>query len=381
MVEAWSDFYSIYSHELTLLAQGSLSYRGTFTYTPLFLYTLYLFFRIGGSTFASIPILLSDAASASLIYLNARTITREKVAFSAGLCYALSPFMLIVEGYLWLSSQPMFLFMMLAMYFFREDKPLLSSFSIGLAIMFKQEAVFILPVYIACYAKKYKGKIVKGSAVLLTTLIIISLPFLLTTPLAYISSVSYGLLFKSSSAAVTSVATHSSKASLFGDEIFSSGTGCSLISSEEANFVSTCPFGIVTYSALKIGSIQVSLIIGMLQWASISVGIPIFLLIGMIFFFSRKQVHMLELGCAYSSVGFLLIFSYLVHGLWAYYFLPLYGLLLSSSRNFSMLLVVSGINVVSLFFPDGQVQAILAMLAILGAIMTSLNNCENKPMK
>ncbi|MCL4518281.1 MAG: hypothetical protein M1587_03695 [Thaumarchaeota archaeon] len=105
---SWSDFYQIYGNQLASLSHGLLPYLNFgYWYTPLFLYTLYLFYLFGGIHLASVPMLLADTAMAPLIYLIVLMRSNERVATIAGLLYALFPVALFVEGYLWLSSEPM----------------------------------------------------------------------------------------------------------------------------------------------------------------------------------------------------------------------------------------------------------------------------------
>jgi hypothetical protein len=369
LVVPWSDFYSIYVGELTSLAQGSLSYATFFTYTPLFLYTLYPFFRLGGSSFASIPILLADAVTAPLVYLNARTFTRNKVAIAAGLSYALSPMMLIMEGYLWLSNQPMFFFMILALYFLRQDKPVLSSLSIGIAIMFKQEASFILPAYAVMYLNRYRKSAWKGIAVFISTISFVSLPFLLSTPLSYFDAVSYGLLGKFLPLAEATSSSHIANSGSTTLSYSTSASACRLISSGGATSVASCQYGLVTYvqnfPRIVLGWITI------LNWASGIILVPLLIMVGILLFFSRRRNNFFELACAYSLITLLSLFSFLVHGLFTYYFIPVYGILLASCKDFRAVLISTVAAFASLFMIDGLFQAVLPLIAIYVILATN----------
>lgn len=376
VVQTWDDFYLVYGRELVSMAHGSFNYFGIYTYTPLFIYSLFPFYLLHGTSFASLPILVADAATAPLIYLNVRSITNERVAIFAGLCYALSPFMLIMEAYLWLSSQPMFFFMILAVYLLRRNKPVWASFAIGISVMFKQEALFILPAFATWYLAKYKRSAWKGAIVFLTTLAIISLPFLLTTPTAYLGSISYGLLSNFLPKASATLSIHAVNGSSVGINSLTESGVCSSVARTPGSTVSLCPFGYVTYSTVQTGAIWPygisGWIVDIVQWTSQLLDIPVFILVGFILFLSRKRSNLLELGCAYSTIGSLLVFSIVVHGLLTYYFLPVYGLLFASSREFRTVLIVALATFVSLFVTDGPFQAVLPLLAI--SIILAINN-------
>jgi hypothetical protein len=368
MVQTWTDFYSIYGQELVLLNRGLLSYNGFFTYTPLFLYALLVFYRLGGIAFASAPILLADAATASFVYLNTSRISNHRVAVAAGLCYSLSPFMLIFEGYLWLSNQPMFLLMILAIYLLRNDKPLFASLMFGIAVMFKQEAVFVLPAFVVWYLWKCNKNAWKGFLVFLMTMVAISLPFFLTSPINYLNNISYGVLLKFLPVVTTASPSNiASTGKLAADSVMKSGV-CSLINSTGIQTLSSCVFGYVTYSSGQPGAIWLYGITGgimtIVQWASQFVVIPIFALVGFILFLSRKRSNLLELVAAYSTIGSLVVFSLLVHGLLTYYFLPVYGLLFAASKDLKTVTIVALCTLVSLFVTDGPFQAALPLLAI-----------------
>lgn len=374
MVQPWSDFYTIYGRELFLLGEGSLSYRGLFTYTPLFLYTLFLFYHVGGIYFASVPILVADAATAPIIYLTVREISSNKVATLAGLSYALSPFMLIMEGYFWLSSQPMFLFMILAIYFLRRNRPLLSSLAIGIAIMFKQEAVFFLPVYVAWYVNRYKRTSWKGLLIFFMTVTAISLPFIITSPVAYLDSVSYGLVSKLLPSVTATLPLQSNQATL--TTISNSSSVCSFVTAAMND--TSCNLGHVLYSTVNVSaSYMVDSMVVILNYASALVQIPLLVFVAFILFFERKRENMLEVSCAYSSICFLLVFSFLVHEALAYYFLPVYGILFASSRSFSTISIIYASTFVSLFLSNGPVQTVLSLLTI-SIILASSGAKERK---
>ena len=129
-LEIYHDFYGYYVTQLIDLSKGMIPYKDfAYSYPPLFLYSLYPFFKLGGEYAASIPILLADAATSPLIYVIVRRFASERISLAAGISYAISPFFLIYEGYLWFSSQPMTFFLLLALYllFNKKSALLLSS--------------------------------------------------------------------------------------------------------------------------------------------------------------------------------------------------------------------------------------------------------------
>ena len=189
--EIYHDFYAYYAIQLKDLSEGLLPYRDfAYSYPPLFLYTLYPFFSLGYAYLASIPILLSDALTSVLIYLIARQFGNPRIAFFAGLSYALSPFFLLYEGYLWFSSQPMTFFFLMSIYLLLSKRPIFSFAAFAFAILFKQEVMFVLPLYIILYLRDYRGNFLRGFSTFCGILLVFSIPFLVLAPGAYVTSLS-----------------------------------------------------------------------------------------------------------------------------------------------------------------------------------------------
>ena len=137
LLTKWNDFYGFSGSTFVSLHQGLLPYLNFgYWYPPLFLYFLYAFYLLGGIHLASVPILAADVATALIVYLLVSTTSTKRVAFIAGLLYALSPVALFIEGYLWLSSQPMTFFLLLALFLLRKDRPLICSFGFIVSVLF-----------------------------------------------------------------------------------------------------------------------------------------------------------------------------------------------------------------------------------------------------
>ena len=140
VVTPWGDFHGLYVQQLSNLGQGLVPYRDfAYSYTPLFLYVLYPFYALGGSNTAAIPLVAADILTAVMVFLLVQKHASSRIAFVAGLGYALSPLALFEVGYLWLSSQPMAFLMLLAIYLLKEDRPVHAWATLAVATLVKQE--------------------------------------------------------------------------------------------------------------------------------------------------------------------------------------------------------------------------------------------------
>jgi hypothetical protein len=196
LLENFMDFHAYYVSQLSFLHEGYLPYRDfPYAYPPLFLYSLYPFYLLGTNA-AAIPIVVGDALTAPVLYLIVRKVGSERSAIGIAIAYALSPFFLTYEGISWLSEQPMLFFLLLSVLMLQKEKPKSSSILFAVAILFKQDALFILPAYIywfyrICGVKSTLRNLGLSFAVLAAG----SLPFLLLSPLSYLSSVSLGKFY------------------------------------------------------------------------------------------------------------------------------------------------------------------------------------------
>jgi len=361
-LSTWGDFYSGYTQWLGFLQKGLIPYRDfyTYKYTPLFLYSLYPFFVAAGARAASIPIVLSDAATAALVYLIAKRFAADRIAFAAGLLYAFAPFVLYYEGYLWLSSQPMTLFLILAIYLFKDNRPILSFASLAVAVMFKQEALFVLPAYLLLYAKEYKRSIPKGILIFVAVVVVVSLPFLIIAPRDYISSLNYFPINLGPAEPSQPIAS-----------------GIVNVATPEPNAVGSC--GLTTLPGLYTGTLcgtivnlkefASSLIVGRLNQTAFLLEPLLLAVLAPALYVSRRSQNFLQMLCIYSLLVSLVLFSDFVEASLAYYFVPVYALMFASIMDKRTLLLGVAVALLSLTIPEGPLQVILPLGYLFIAVL------------
>lgn len=364
------DFYAAYVHWLGFVQRGLLPYRDFTTYKlpPLFLYTLYPFFVAGGAQAAAIPIVVSDALTAVVLYLIVKRRAANWIGFAAGLAYALSPLVLYYEGFLWLSSQPMTFFIISAVYLLNEDKPTLSAAALAVAVMFKQEALFVLPAFLLVYAEGYRRRALKGVLVFVAILVAVSLPFLVLAPTDYIGSINYYPIqniinlgppepahLLASGAAGSIPSNSSSLPPSFPDS-------CATIVPQNQSAGSSCG---TTYTL----TIDVGYLIMQRLSLAASYIVPLLLvLFAPVAFVVRRAPNFLQIVCAYSCLAFLLVYQSLVAPSLAYYFVPVYALILASVTDARILAV--GVAAAVLSFPIGAAipEGALQLILPLGSL-------------
>ncbi|MCL4518282.1 MAG: hypothetical protein M1587_03700 [Thaumarchaeota archaeon] len=242
-----------------------------------------------------------------------------------------------------------------------KGKPILSSVSLAFSILFKQEALFILPAFVFWYFVKYRTKSWKGIALLICILFVVSAPFLIISPVGYLNGVTSGSLgvvysgpnFLRSTMTLPSPTSATTQActQILASTLNSSQIVCGL-----------------TYSWGKPSPGY--LLVTMLEWVVYLAVFPIFVLTAFLLFLSRKRNNILELSCALSLIGFLLLFSLSVHSLLVYYFIPVYALLFASARGRSTLSVLIITSILSVFTPDkSYVPALLTLLSLTAIIL------------
>jgi 4-amino-4-deoxy-L-arabinose transferase-like glycosyltransferase len=368
---AWSDFFTLNGSQMEALSKGLVPYRDfAYSYTPLFLYALYPFYLFGGMEGAVIPILVADAATAPLVYLLSKSMASNRIAFAAGIAYALSPFVLYEEGYLFLSSQPMVFFLLLSIYLLHTKRPLESSMALAISILFKQEAVFILPAYLLWYITRNKSKLWEGFAILTGVILAVSLPFILLAGTQYLVELSYGTLapllpskFYQSQALVMNSTSHTS--------LLIAPQTCLSILSHLPTTGSYVVCGITYVWSAPTFLDRVSGFIGLIPWVASITSIPFFLIAAPALYLSRRRKNILLLSCSYSMIGFLILFSLTVHGVFSYYFLPVYALLFASATTKSSTIIALLISGIAILVPDGTiVPVLLATLGILCILAT-----------
>ena len=364
-LELYHDFYSYYVVQLAELAKGLIPYRDfSYSYPPLFLYCMYPFYLLGGPTSASIPIWVSDAATAPLIYLVARYFTNSRLSLLAGISYALSPFFLLYEGYLWFASQPMTFFMILSLYLLLTKRPMWSAVVFAISVLFKQELILLLPVYAIWYSKNYsKPVFLKSQLTIVGVLLAVSLPFILITPIPYITSVGYGLI-PYFSTPISHPSTSTIVSQLANSASSSHSLVCNTISNTWRSLV--CNYGNFTYTDAKLVP----------SWTVIFTA-PFMDQLGILFFFPmlgvtiynlirlRHDETVLFLFGSVILTGFLAIFAIEIHSIYRYYLIPAYIFPLVSSRTRLSLTLAIGLPLLSLVFPSGNVQLLFPLFDVL----------------
>ena len=343
--------------QLADLGQGLLPYRDfAYAYPPLFLYTLYPFYLIAGQYAASIPILVTDAATAPLVYLLVRRFASDRIAFVAGLSYAVSPFFLLYEAYLWFSSQPMTFFLLLSIYLLLIKKPEFSAIIFAIAVLFKQETFLILPVYLIWLYKDNRRAFSKGLVTILSIIFIVSLPFLILTPAKFIASMSYEIIDYVPTQPTTGISSQSYS------------LACSSVSNTWRSLI--CNYGSFTYTDVKSVPPLTVLFSGpFLNTISIWIAVPLIGLAIFYLFLNQRDENSLLLASSLALMIFIVIFDFEIHSILRYYLVPVYALIISSSENRITLLLAATIPVFSLFMPSGSIEMLPPLITILVLLM------------
>lgn len=343
-LETYDDFRAYYIQWFHLLSSGLLPYRDFFVqYPPLFLYGLYPLYQLGGSYGVAFGIILADSGSAALIYLIVRARAGRKPAVVAGFGYALSPFALLYEGYLLWSMQPMLFFLLLSFLFLDRGKTLSSAAVLAVAVLFRQEAVFVFPAYILYLWRTERKLIVKGAIVLAGILLIVSLPFLVAAPTQYVSTMAYQQ---------GSYPTNSSGAA-----------SISAITTVYNGMTSSPIPPSLSYHQVK------AVLDIIFQWTLI----PISLLVLPGLFVGRGKGSFVAFSSAYSIATLVMVFSYLggfvpLSLVARYPYLPVYALLLVTGGSWKVPLTAAAFASVSLLLPPGVIQMALPFFAILAVM-------------
>lgn len=356
-LEGIDDFDSLYVSQLAEIARGLIPYRDfAVSYPPLFLYTLFPFYYFGGADWAALPIVVCDAATAVAIYYAAEAISGQKLAVWAGIGYAVSPFAVYYEGYVWFSSQPMTFFAVLGLCFLVRKRPVLSLSSLGVAVLFKQEVVFMLPIFLVAVAFQERRRLAKAFGAFSSVVVGVSAPFLAIAPIDYLTLISYGLLGRwpgtISPGAVGSSSACQTLQELSTETVLSCVSGTSSVVETVNNYLSpTAVFlNYLSYDLNVVASI---------------VAVPLFLLLGPVLFSLRRHKAEVPILCAYLGIGFCIAFSIIFHPVYRYYYLPVYAALLVGSTSRGVLGVAFGAMVFSMITASGAFQEIVPMLALL----------------
>lgn len=358
-LETFNDFNLIYVPQLHYLSQGYLPYRDfAYNYPPLFLYALYPLYALGGASLAWLPIVLSDAGTAVLIYLILQHYADGRIAVAAGLVYALSPFMVLYEGYLWFSSEPMVFFVLLSFRLLQVRRVPLAAICFGVAVLFKQDALFLFPAYLAALWSTHPRQV--GRGVLITSLVALAgcAPFLILAPSQFLTYVSFSGL---AAVGVPYVPP------LISAPASTLTTAASIAPGTCATFslgaLSSICAPAVSQSLL---STWIAALFGALNSIGSFVLLPLALLAGVALYLVRGRRGFVLLLGAYSSTLVFVLFAATVHPIFLrYYSLAAYSLLMAGSWKRSLLSIVLAMSLISLVTPSGIFQETLPLLAML----------------
>ena len=383
-LELYHDFYFYYMAQLADIHNGLIPYRDfAYSYPPLFLYSMYPFFVIGGSKAASLVIWVADAATAPLIYLAASHFTNSKLSLVAGISYAVSPFFLLYEGYLWLSSQPMTFFMVLSIYLLLTRRPLLSAVAFAISVLFKQELIVLVPIYVIWYLNNVPRKtLLKAIATFSLIIFALSLPFLIISPAFYASSISYGQLGQVSLPPNYFIGTDS--VSQPGNSVASHPLICNTLSNTWRS--SICSYGNFTYTDVKLTpSWTMIFSAGFMNNISQLIFLPLLAIALYTLVRLRRDPSMLFLSGALALSGFLGVFTLFFHDIYRYYLIPIYIFPLVCSRTRISSSIAICIPLLSLVLPSGSIQLLLPLIDIIAvaimnqkAISTSNQSSSDK---
>ena len=316
----WNDLYASYTVWVRALLQGMNPYTSfpfglTYTYPPGFIALLVPFFLAG---VPQLLLILTDAGAAVVVFLLARHWASRGVAVACGLAYALSPFFVVYEGYTPMSEEPMFFFLILALYLAYDHREIGSAVALGAALLMKQDAFFVLPVFLLAFMNL--GLRPRSLLISIGIFAAGSLPALLISPLGYVANVTYGLLYPISKVAQGStVIPISSSIPQTAFNLYSPGV---------------IPVLILFSAALLVTE-------------------------------RRKQNYN---AFAAGALGAIILSALITLGLldsFSYRFLLVYGFLMAASLDARSLAAVTAVALLAVYLPAGPFQAVLALSAVV----------------
>ncbi len=190
--ENWQDFSLAYAPAAAAFNSGFVPYRDFYyPYPPLFLWTLAAFAPAPYASWSSaLPLVGADALTIVPVYLTARMLTSERVSRLVSILFILAPTNLYYADYLLLNPPLTTLFLMTSAYLMLKGKYGWSALALGLAIGFKQTALFALPVVVLIVWRRAGRKVEPLRYLLLVTAacLAFSLPYLILAPTLYIDS-------------------------------------------------------------------------------------------------------------------------------------------------------------------------------------------------
>ncbi|HYB07998.1 MAG TPA: hypothetical protein VEB87_07610 [Nitrososphaerales archaeon] len=191
--ENWQDFSLAYMPAATALRSGFLPYSDFFyAYPPLFLYAQAAFsFLPLPSWSGAIPLVAADALTVVPVYLIAGRLWRDRKSLLVSVLFILGPTNLYYVDYLWLNPPLTTLFLMVSVYFLIEKRYDLSALILAISIGFKQTALFALPIFFLVVWRGQRGRsgALRYLLIVASVCVLFSLPYLLTSPGAYLASI------------------------------------------------------------------------------------------------------------------------------------------------------------------------------------------------
>ncbi len=359
-IRLYADFEGYYVGQLYYAAHGLLPYRDfAYNFPPFFLYTLLPFYVIGGSNAAAIPIVLADVLTPPALYLLVRGYASNRIALLVGLAYAFSPLMLLYEGYQWLGDQPMTFFVVLSLYFLQRNKLIASSIGMGVAELFRQQALLVLPIYAIWLLRGEGRRGLSYVVVALGVIVLGSAPFLILTPGPFIGSVYYIPLYGH-------VAPYPNPSIITGVVRNLTINFCVPFSSNSVGAMFSCNYGSSPYTTFLPYPSPLLTIVNNL---SIFLRLPLALLVLPILYVARRKSNWLLLASSYAAAISVTIFTIFVHQELRYYYLLFYCLFLACSTTRSSLAIAIGFSFLTLIIPEVTVQDLLPFLAILTMVL------------
>jgi hypothetical protein len=363
----WGDYNTLYLLQLARMAQGYLLYRDIpYNYGPLFLYSMYPLYLIIPKL-AFLPIVISDALTAPMICLALKGGASRRVAVTAGLVYALSPFFLVDEGYLWLSSQPLALALVCSVYFYNRKKPFAAVISLVIAILFKPEGIFLVPPLAVACVWQYRARAMKYISAGIALAAGVSAPFLILAPVDYISSLTY-----------EEVKLGIPEPSRLPGNFFGAGSGSTVSASCGPLTIAHVYTGAFCGTVLNLGQFEQYLAFARI-YAFIDVLCPVLFCVFAVGLLAiRGSDKLFQISCVFSLLGGLLLFSTFAHGSLGYYFVPVYAILLLSSTSAGALVAVAlGIELVT-FLPEGPLQFLVPLLMTFAIVVLESRRIEQR---
>ncbi|MEA2070585.1 MAG: hypothetical protein U9O98_04770 [Asgard group archaeon] len=171
-----------------------------YSYPPLFLYFIVLFWRPGFSVFwIGFPIILTDAMCAGVVFLILKEIisgeNQNPIAFFGGVLFTLTPLNLLYIGAYFLNPGPVTLLTLLSIYFALRNNWKISFSWLALATMTKQNALFFTyPLFMVFLAWKAHNKSIKHALLegLFIIILFLFICFILSLPYLFLSPADYG---------------------------------------------------------------------------------------------------------------------------------------------------------------------------------------------